>query len=393
MKYMGSKRFLLNNGLGELISSQLRSAKRFVDPFCGSGAIVKYVAERFERDIIASDLQEYAVVLAKAIIARTRKLDSDRLERSWLQVSQKHLLRSLAYRRALQLEQRYLDDIPRWVEESRLLCSLSSRVGPVWNAYGGHYYSPRQAITFDYLIKYLPKSKIDRSVCLAAAIMAATRCAAAPGHTAQPFQATQTASTFIKAAWKLDVIQACKRALEEVAPLHAKTKGLATTDNATDLVSRLKKGDLVLIDPPYSGVQYSRFYHVLETIARGYCGEVSGVGRYPAIEERPQSAFSNTTQSEKAFDELLSALSRRQATVIVTFPKGQCSNGLSGDKVISIAKKWFIIAPASRIHEHVVTGKFSTLGGNNKVNKNNRLKKSRVKSQELLLLLLPKKSS
>ncbi len=390
MKYMGSKRFLLNNGLGDLISSQLDSAKRFVDPFCGSGAVVKYVAGRYEGVIIASDLQEYAVVLSKAIIGRTKKLDADRLERSWLQVSQKHLVKSRLYKKALRLEQRYFDDMPCWVRESRLLCSLPSRIGPVWKAYGGHYYSPRQAITFDYLIRYLPENKIDRNVCLAASIMAATRCAAAPGHTAQPFQATETASTFIKAAWKLDVIQACKKAMQEIAPLHAKIKGLVTTDNAVDVVAKLKKGDLVLIDPPYSGVQYSRFYHVLETIARGHCGEVSGVGRYPDILERPQSAFSNVSQSEKALDDLLHALSRRKATVIVTFPKGECSNGLSGDKVIQISKKWFTVAPSSRIHEHVVTGKFSTLGGNNKLNKNNRLKKSRVKSQELLLLLIPK---
>ena len=393
MKYMGSKRYLLGSGLGDLISSRLVNAKRFVDPFCGSGAVVKYVAGRFDGEIVAGDLQEYAVVLAKAVIGRTRKLDPERLERKWIKHAQKRLLKSRQYIEAVQLESRFCEDLARWVEASRLLCSQASRIGPIWGAYGGHYYSPRQAIVFDYLLRYLPKNQVDRNVCLAAMIVAATRCAASPGHTAQPFQPTETASAFIKAAWNLDAINACLRAVQEIAPLHAKVKGQATSENAVALVSDAREGDLVLVDPPYSGVQYSRFYHVLETIARGYWREVSGVGRYPSLRERPHSAFCNATQSEKALEELLSVLSLRGATVIVTFPKGECSNGLSGDKVIGIAKKWFTIAPASRIHEHVVTGKFSTLGGNNKVNKHNRLKKSRVKSQELLLLLVPKKSA
>ena len=230
-------------------------------------------------------------------------------------------------------------------------------------------------------------------LCLAAVIIAASRAAAAPGHTAQPFQPTDGAGRFIEISWRIDIFKSCEAALKEIAPLHARVRGEATISDAKRLISKLKAGDLVLLDPPYSGVQYSRFYHVLETIARGYCGKVDGIGRYPALSERPQSAFSNAGQSFKALEQLLSSLSKKKVKVIFTFPKGVCSNGLSGGKVIELAKKYFILDKnKSRIHEHVITGSFSTLGGNNKFNKNNREKKSRVKSEELVLLLKPKKN-
>jgi adenine-specific DNA-methyltransferase len=394
MKYMGSKKFMLNNGLGQLIREQLPYANRVIDPFCGAGSVVYYVAQNSNKQIIAGDLQKYAVVLANAVIGRTRKLDTTALEKKWLIRTQKKIEKSKLFSRAIKLDKNHSRNIGLWVKRSRELCKTKSTIGPVWNAYGGYYFSPKQALTFDYLLDTLPSDQKLRDVCLAAVITAATRCVASPGHTAQPFQPTKTAKKFIKIAWDLDPIKSCATIIKEIAPLHAKIKGRALVADAKELASRLKKGDLVIVDPPYSGVQYSRFYHVLETIARGRCGPVSGVGRYPVLYERPQSAFSKVGQSLKALEDLVSKLAHKEATVIFTFPKGKCSNGLSGDIVIEVVKKWFDISPSSRIHEHAVLGNFSTMGGNNKLKlKNNRVKTSRVKSEELLLLLKPKAKS
>ena len=141
----------------------------------------------------------------------------------------------------------------------------------------------------------------------------------------------------------------------------------------------LRCGDLVVVDPPYSEVQYSRFYHVLETVARGGCGFVEGAGRYPPFGERPQSDFSRKGRSGKALDVLLEALSASDARVIFTFPTGNSSNGLCGDDVIRAAQRRFRIA-----EKRVVTGTFSTLGGG----KGGRA--PRQVSQELLLLLYPR---
>lgn len=391
MKYMGSKRYMLSNGLGSLIRDQLPHANRVVDPFCGAGSVIQFAAENSDKEIIAGDLQEYAVVLAKAVIERTSPIDVPTLQIKWLLEAEEQLSKSKLFLQAKKNDINNSHDIEKWVDNSRKLCESSSGIGPIWGAYGGHYFSPKQALIIDYLIKCLPQKGTERNVCLAALITAASRCAAAPGHTAQPFQPTEGASKFIKISWDMDVFKACLNALNEIAPKLAKTKGAAYVGSAEKLTQKMQKGDLVIIDPPYSGVQYSRFYHVLETIARGKCGRVEGVGRYPVLSERPQSSFSNAGQSLEALDNLLKKLSEKEVTVIFTFPKGDCSNGLSGKIITETAKKYFSISEKSRTHHHVVKGKFSTLGGNNKLKlKNNEVKKSRVTSEELILLLNPK---
>jgi adenine-specific DNA methylase len=145
------------------------------------------------------------------------------------------------------------------------------------------------------------------------------------------------------------------------------------------LAKNLKPGDLAIVDPPYSDVQYSRFYHVLETIARGSCGDVQGRGRYPAVELRPQSRFSKRSESEQAMRDLLGSLSEAGASVIVTFPRDECSNGLSGEVIATMAQENF------RVCSKLVTGRFSTLGGDNTT------RKARVNSEELILSLRPKR--
>jgi adenine-specific DNA methylase len=77
MKYMGSKRSMLQNGLGELLKREINGAARFVDLFTGSASVAGHVAKNFDVPVLASDLQSYSVALANAIISR-RKISSVR---------------------------------------------------------------------------------------------------------------------------------------------------------------------------------------------------------------------------------------------------------------------------------------------------------------------------
>jgi adenine-specific DNA methylase len=258
------------------------------------------------------------------------------------------------------------------------LCGGRESSGEIWRSYGGHYFSPVQSLAFDILLAHLPSDPARRAICLSSVIIAASQCAAAPGHTAQPFKATTRAAPFLREAWERDVFQYVDRAIEILSTKSAKVQGIARVGDATVIAKTLHEDDLVFVDPPYSGVHYSRFYHVLETIARGKCGPVDGVGRYPPAIERPVSAFSRKGQSAQALRSLLNSLAVSGCTCIFTFPSGQCSNGLSGDILLEIARE------SHRIRVKTVETKFSTLGGNN------RHRHARRVSEELMLLLKPK---
>lgn len=380
MKYMGSKRAMLKNGLGTLLLKEAKNHNRFVDLFTGAGFVAWYVSENINKPVLAVDLQKYSTTLAQAITCRTKALVPNDLIAKWIQESVKNRGEDPLWPKALKHQDRKVRSVKNWVKDARNLCSTESNIGAIWSAYGGHYFSPVQALSIDYLLAGLPKSAPERTLCLAALITAASECVASPGHTAQPFQPTKTASPFIADAWNRDVVEYSKKNLIALASRYAQVKGSTFTGDALSAISKLNSEDLVFIDPPYSSVQYSRFYHVLETIAqREKKIDVTGVGRYPDISKRPRSDYSNVGQAEAALRKLLQGIAMKSCTVILTFPSGDASNGLSGNKIKEIANNWFNVEDHSTIK-----GTFSTLGGNN-ANRD-----ARTKSSELILLMRPK---
>ena len=379
VKYMGSKHALLSNGLGQLILEEAQHAGRIVDLFCGGSSVAWFAAENTTRPVLATDLQRYAAVLAKSVISRTETLDPFGIERVWFDAVRSLRENSEHWQSARVLE-RFQFSVARYVEASRSMCSSNAGTGPIWRSYGGHYFSPAQAATIDAMLEALPEEEPERTVCLAATISSGSHCAASPGHTAQPFQPTRGASRYIAEAWGKDPLEFASKALRQICEMRASVAGDAVVGEAVSIASTLSSSDLAIVDPPYSGVQYSRFYHVLEAIANGAQESVTGKGRYPSLTARPQSAFSKRSESKGALVNLLENLSQVGATVIFTFPAGESSNGLSGNLVSRVADRFF------EVQQHlIITGRFSTLGGNN----SNRAARSRF--DELVLVMRSKR--
>jgi adenine-specific DNA-methyltransferase len=376
MKYMGSKRAMLANGLGKILKAEVVNSNRFADLFAGSGAVSWYIAENTNCRVLACDLQLFAVALAQGVISRSGTLEAEPVWHKWFQEAQERNRQSRLYKDAERFEEKTWEGARRrnvgWARE---ICAASRR--PITKAYGGHYFSPRQALTLDSLRSTLPTTPAERTVALAALICAGSECAAAPGHTAQPFQPTQRAAQFLFEAWRRDVAAHVRAALGRICPKFAQATGRAMVQDAETMAEKLGSCDVAFIDPPYSGVHYSRFYHVLETIARGTMSEIEGAGRYPPPVERPKSEFSVKSKSENALDRLLQKLAERGVRTILTFPQEETSNGLSGNTVEGVAQRYF------KISKTVANGRFSTLGGNLK----NR--RARIPAYEIILRLTP----
>jgi hypothetical protein len=117
---------------------------------------------------------------------------------------------------------------------------------------------------------------------------------------------------------------------------------------------------------------------VLETVCRGRCGDVSGVGRYPPAKERPRSKYSVQTESRCAVTELLKLVAAQGATAIVTFPDKKCSNGISSHLLRGVAAEYF-----GQVRCKSVLGRFSTLGGDG------AHRSARQASRELIMVLRP----
>jgi len=385
MKYMGSKRWMLRNGLGHLIQDEIKTATRFVDLFSGSGVVAHFAATSGQSiEVIAYDLQLFSVTLAQSVIARSTRLDPDSIRDAWLARATKKLTDSCRLSHA----NRDTPDLrsgftQKYVEQVRCDCAAED-FGPLTRAYGGYYFSLAQTLWLDALRITLPELESERSVALAALIHAASQCAASPGHTAQPFSPSIGAKEFLFDAWQRSVRAKTIGALNHLCLLHAGKIGRAGVADANVAAEHIRKGDLVFLDPPYSGVHYSRFYHVLETVAQGNCGEVSGTGRYPPAEERPRSRYSVGTEAASALEGLLRKIAEKDARAILTFPQRRCSNGLSGSMVHEIASKFFLVTSTFK------RSRFSTLGGTKNDDGDGYGRKARQKTHELILTLTPR---
>lgn len=376
MKYMGSKRSMLLNGLGEAIAESVPKHRRFVDLFTGSGAVAWHVAQRYDIETVATDIQNFCVALAGGVLERTG-LPSESDIQSWIVTSRIMAEQSPLFKEAVQI-QAQIDsgEIQTVAERAREYCRLPG--GPIFNAYGGYYYSPLQALKIDALRASLVSAGSAYSLALAALIWVASRCAASPGHTAQPFKPNETAGKYLREAWRRDVDSSLQSAIVAISPQFSKRMGTVVRSDANEMANSLKDGDLAFLDPPYSGVHYSRFYHVLETLTLFRHVEVFGSGRYPPKIDRPQSDYSLQAVSRLALRNLLQQLSRAGSSAIITFPAGKASNGLTGSVVKETADEYFVIKSEK------VSGRFSTLGGNL------RNREARQVAEELILTLSPR---
>ena len=172
LKYMGSKRAMLGNGLGELLEGMVGRHKRFVDLFTGSASVAWYVAGRYPIETLAFDLQRYSAVLAAAVVQRSSPVDPIRLWNDWSR---------RAVPRFDELSAPTTAHISAaFVKAARSWASQSDETSLV-NAYAGHYYSPVQASWIQVLRDTVPAKSPSREICLAALVIAASKCACIPG--------------------------------------------------------------------------------------------------------------------------------------------------------------------------------------------------------------------
>ena len=370
MKYMGGKTALLGGRLGEILLSEADSASRFVDLFGGSGAVAHFAAQHLKLPILSVDLQEYARVFASAVIERTCSLVGDPALTGWLATP----VATLAGHEPI--------PVTADLVHAARVAAAAEPEGFITRHYGGHYFSLSQAQTLDSLYAALPASGALRTVALAALLQAASACAAAPGHTAQPFQPTATLLPYIRQAWTRDVSESARIAVEQIAPAFAAVRGEARVGDAQSVVETLQEGDLVFCDPPYSAVQYSRFYHVLEGIARGGWDEVGGKGRAPARTRRETSEFSMKSKAPAAMKKLVAGLRQCGCRAIITFPNADASNGLSANDIIAMTEDDWIV------RAHYLDSVHSTLGGRS----GSGPRGGRKKLKEAVLVLSPRSS-
>jgi adenine-specific DNA-methyltransferase len=220
--------------------------------------------------------------------------------------------------------------------------------------YGGVYFGYKQALRLDRLaVVARSLAPPVREIALAAVLSTASDLVSSVGsHFAQPLRVRTRAGTV-----KLSAVRAVvrRRVLSPDAifttwlrryrsaslPRH---DGLSIRADFHDqLASPSLPVSVVYADPPYTRDHYSRYYHVLETIARGdepglstmRFGTETLISRGLYRSDRHQSPFCIKSLAPQAFTELISGARRLEVPLVLSYsPHG--GDGATRERVMAV---------------------------------------------------------
>ena len=421
VNYLGSKQRLLGPIL-KSISEVTPGQARICDLFAGSGSVAVGLSSRW--NVTTVDIQEYSRVLCNALLTpvptglmvwdETRKRAEESSLRSELRQSLAGLLNleEEALRKAaagnpsdlaeiLELGSLFAESLRPYVPKHSLtirqraaLDELRRRgldAGPntvITRYYGGVYFTWKQAIDLDSLLAQIHQTASPvRDSLLAATFGAASEAVNTIGkHFAQPIRlrdthgglkrhlVTQTLRD--RAVSILDSFEAWQTWL--AGKKRAKVKHQAIRADFQEVLADPRiEFDTVYADPPYTRDHYSRFYHILETMAVHDEPPVSTTAiRSPGTRrlsrglyrtDRYQSPFCIKSLVEKAFKELSRLVAIRSTPMVLSYsPYGSRTGNrprlLTVERVAEILREHF-----SKVNVEAIAG-----SAHNKFNRNER---------------------
>ncbi len=236
--------------------------------------------------------------------------------------------------------------------------------------YSHGYFGLRQSLELDSL-RYAIDQVLHEGLitpeeahwCLVALLQTASRIATTSGHFAQYLNVKdQSTYDIIRPYRRRSVWSVFLTALSKITPYGTsrwRAGNRVFCQEAISLIEGIAEDDvlprIIYADPPYSEAQYSRFYHVLETLVKYDYPTVKGKGRYR--DDRFLTSFSKPKTVRDAFVNLAEKSSQLGADLVISYP----SNGLLfsvGEDLSSVLQAHYSSLDITRInHQH------STLGG------------------------------
>ncbi len=271
MRYMGNKNKLLKFIVPKIIE-ETKKGEIIFDLMAGTHSISYALKER--NQIFSNDILSSSYIIGKALIENNNELNYQEIEKV--------------------LKEGYEDNIH------------NKYYNFFEKYYSDTYFSYYQCVDIDsirYAIDKIKGNGFKKDICLTALIYAMCYAQSTPGHFAQFMPKTHPR---IKKLRKLNIWDAfIKKLYELITTIYISNyknkvfnldyREFFNNDIYKKLISSVK---LFYIDPPYTGEQYSRFYHILETVVKYDHPILSHKGLY-----RNNRIMSNFSYRPKVFAE------------------------------------------------------------------------------------------
>lgn len=256
--------------------------------------------------------------------------------------------------------------------------SVSNKQSLSIRYFGGVYFSYEQAVQIDAILEQIEKEdSIYKNILLSSLLSAASECVNTVGKQfAQPIMPRKPSGQIKPGLGKmvekdrsLSIFKVFEKWIKKYNAVDSidYDNQVLKQDYSIALNNLPSDTTIVYADPPYTREHYSRFYHVLETIALRDTPEISTIvskgktilsrGLYRA--ERHQSVFCIRSSAPKAFELMFSKVSALGAKLILSYSpydesKGSHPRVITMPQLIALAEKYYtnveVLSPGTFVH-------------------------------------------
>lgn len=340
LNYQGSKKNILDF-IHQNTERLLDDNSTILDIFSGTSSVGYSFKSKYR--VFANDCEKYAFVIAKSLLSSNYD-DFSNIKDEFLYYYENNIMKQRASYKDFAKEEQYLIS-KNSVDE---LIKLYTIIPTVWNNgesiflthnsyelfttyYSTSYFGVNQAMQIDSIrfaiSKYWGKSLYYPM--LTSLYYSMKECVfSKDGHMAQPLDPSKNKERLLKQRRKsiLDVFLTKIKEFSSDLFTNSNKENLVFNLNFSDLLKQKdirEKVSFIYADPPYTDMQYSRYYHLLNTVT-DYCypelTRKNGLytkGLY--VNNRYQSKLSKKSQCIDSFTELLQFCKEYKKDLAISF--------------------------------------------------------------------------
>lgn len=364
LNYLGSKLRLLDF-IEENVRRVTPEESGVCDLFAGSGCVSYRLSQLYP--VTACDIQFYSKVICDALLLPNTLTEKD-IKAFWSKITAENNTLTEAFSPLIEIEKEAissrnlatLTDIVEHgsvevfnqekpeshISQAQIQVIRNLRDNGLWGKeslfsryYGGVYFSYLQAVQIDLIMSAIRQyaNDADKDILLAALLSSASDAACTVGkHFAQPIKARNSKGDIKTLVYNkalkdktLDIFELYREWLNKY--VESKKGQYRNTILQGDYIDCLQKLPdyvrTVYADPPYTRDHYSRFYHVLETMALDDSPEISTVtihgnthvsnGIYR--KDRHQSPFCIRSMAPMAFEDMFRIVSESSRNLLLSY--------------------------------------------------------------------------
>lgn len=349
LNYQGNK-YKLISYIDSYMYDYIQKDKALLDIFSGGGAICNYYYNKIP--VYANDLEKYSSIIADSILNTSEFQFDNEWKKDFINDFYKNYnFIAEAYIKEITLENYYIKN-----DLSDELIELYNEFPTLWNGkysklvgenlewgkidfsekyilmtvlYSSNYFGIKQAIELDSLRFAIEKtnSKYNVSYLMSALFYSMNNCVfSKDGHMAQPLNMKTNRKRLLKVRKEsvFDLFIAfVDKYQKDAAIFNNKVLNYDIQEFLEKQTSILQDVGCIYADPPYTDMQYSRYYHLLNTISyyNADCPTIKN-GKYTSglyLNNRNQSVLSTKKNCLITLKKLMKTCKEKRINLVISF--------------------------------------------------------------------------